>query len=63
MDIQFNKQINSPECILCLRCMTEACHYDAISIHCAGLPLTLAPRKTQKQTHNTSTVPYTEVDL
>jgi polyferredoxin len=63
MDIQFNKQINSPECILCLRCMTEACHYDAISIHCAGLPLTLSPRKTQKQTHNTSTVPYTEVDL
>lgn len=39
MDLQFNKTKNSPECILCLRCMTSACKHDAISIHFAGLPL------------------------
>lgn len=39
MDIQFNKNVNSNECIYCLRCMTEACKFNAITIQCAGLPL------------------------
>ncbi len=47
MDIQFNKTVNSPECILCMRCMTEACKFEAISIHCAGLPLSLPLKRTR----------------
>lgn len=52
MDIQFNKNVNSAECILCMRCMTEACKFDAISIHCAGLPITLPPKKSRAKTMN-----------
>lgn len=47
MDIQFNKNVNSSECIHCMRCMTEACRFDAISLQCAGLPLSLPPKKTR----------------
>lgn len=47
MDIQFNKNVNSAECILCLRCMTTACKYDAISIQLAGLPLIQPLKKTR----------------
>ncbi|MCX5869061.1 MAG: 4Fe-4S binding protein [Deltaproteobacteria bacterium] len=47
MDIQFNKNVNSAECILCMRCMTEACRFEAISLQCAGLPLSLPPKKTR----------------
>lgn len=39
MEIQFNKNVNSPECILCMRCLNEACKFDAISLRGAGLPL------------------------
>jgi polyferredoxin len=47
MDIQFNKNVNSAECILCMRCMTEACRFEAISLQCAGLPFSLSPKKTR----------------
>jgi ferredoxin-type protein NapH len=47
MNIQFNKDMQSSECIYCLRCMTTACKFDAISIQCAGIPVT-RPVKTRK---------------
>jgi hypothetical protein len=37
--------VNSAECILCMRCMTEACRFEAISLQCAGLPFSLSPKK------------------
>jgi ferredoxin-type protein NapH len=49
MDIQFNKNVNSAECILCMRCMTEACRFEAISLQCAGMPFSLSPKKTRSQ--------------
>jgi ferredoxin-type protein NapH len=52
MGIQFNKSVNSAECILCMRCMTEACKFEAISIQCAGLPITLPPKKARAQKMN-----------
>jgi ferredoxin-type protein NapH len=45
MDIQFNKNVNSAECILCMRCMTEACRFEAISLQCGGVPFSLSPKK------------------
>jgi polyferredoxin len=52
MDIQFNKNVNSPECILCMRCMSVACRFEAITLHCAGLPLSLTPPKKYQGEHN-----------
>jgi len=45
MNIQFNRNVNSSECIYCLRCMTVACKFNAISIQCAGVPLTRILKK------------------
>ncbi len=39
MGIQFNLDQNSAECINCLRCMNEACHFGAIYVSCAGVEL------------------------
>lgn len=39
MEIKFNETPDSPECISCLKCMTKACQYDAISIDVAGYSL------------------------
>ncbi len=36
MEIRFNEQPNSAECINCLRCMNEACRFGAISLDIAG---------------------------
>jgi len=50
MGIQFNKNLHSSECIYCLRCMTEACKFDAISIQLAGLPLSRSLKKSKSHT-------------
>lgn len=39
MGINFNETPYSPECISCLRCMTQACNYGAISVEVAGYSL------------------------
>ncbi len=36
MEINFNETPYSPECISCMRCMTQACTYGAISLDVAG---------------------------
>jgi len=36
MEINFNETPHSPECISCMRCMTKACNYGAISLDVAG---------------------------
>lgn len=36
MEINFNETPYSPECISCMRCMTKACNYGAISLDVAG---------------------------
>ena len=36
MEIKFNETPYSPECISCMRCMTKACNYGAISLDVAG---------------------------
>lgn len=52
MGIQYNDAVGSPECILCLRCMKEACEFGAIHLTCGNLSLTanqrlLRPKKQQ----------------
>jgi ferredoxin-type protein NapH len=37
--IKFNETPDSGECVNCMRCMTEACAFDAISIEVAGFPV------------------------
>ena len=39
MGINFNETPHSGECISCLKCMTQACNYGAISVEVAGYPL------------------------
>ncbi len=39
VEIRFNEAPESCECVNCMRCMTEACHFDAISVEIAGLPM------------------------
>jgi len=39
VEIKFNETPNSCECVYCLRCMTEACPSDAISVEVAGYPI------------------------
>jgi polyferredoxin len=39
VDIKFNETPNSCECVNCMRCMTEACAFDAISVEVAGFPV------------------------
>lgn len=39
MGINFNETPYSPECISCLKCMTQACTYGAISVEVAGYSL------------------------
>ncbi len=40
VEIQFNETPNNMECVNCMKCMTEACRYDAISLEIAGYRLT-----------------------
>lgn len=49
MDIQFNKSVNSSECIYCLRCMNQGCKFNAISIQAGGMPLTRPARRGKTQ--------------
>ncbi|MCI5145377.1 MAG: 4Fe-4S binding protein [Candidatus Electrothrix sp. AR3] len=39
VDIKFNEQPDNCECVNCMRCMTEACAFDAISVEVAGYPM------------------------
>jgi len=39
MEIRFNETPNSNECISCMRCMTQGCRFDAISLDIAGYTL------------------------
>ncbi|WP_028585728.1 4Fe-4S binding protein [Desulfogranum mediterraneum] len=39
VEIRFNETPNSPECINCLKCMHEACSFNAISVDLAGCRL------------------------
>ncbi len=39
MGVRFNESPDDAECISCMRCMQEACRYDAIRLEIAGLPL------------------------
>jgi polyferredoxin len=39
MDVKFNESPDDIECISCMRCMNEACKYDAISLEIGGVPL------------------------
>lgn len=39
VDIKFNETPSSCECVNCMRCMTEACAFDAISVEVAGFPV------------------------
>lgn len=39
MEINFNETPDSAECISCMKCMTEACTYGAISVEVAGYSL------------------------
>lgn len=38
MGVKFNESPEDAECISCLKCMHQACRYDAISLEIAGLP-------------------------
>lgn len=40
MGIQFNEDVGSRECIMCMRCMHEACNYGAIHLSLCGRQLT-----------------------
>lgn len=48
VDIRFNETPDSCECVNCMRCMTEACQFDAISVELAGFEIF-------KPQHNTQT--------
>jgi polyferredoxin len=39
VEIKFNETPDSCECVNCLRCMTEACLFNAISVEVAGYPM------------------------
>jgi ferredoxin-type protein NapH len=39
VDVKFNETPDSWECVNCMRCMTEACQFDAISLEMAGFPV------------------------
>jgi polyferredoxin len=39
MGVKFNESPENAECISCLKCMNEACKFDAISLEIAGLPI------------------------
>ena len=38
MGVKFNESPEDAECISCLKCMTKACKFDAITLEIAGLP-------------------------
>jgi polyferredoxin len=54
MGIQFNKSVGSAECIMCMRCMREACEFGAIHLTCGNLSLTANQRFTKKKRIDTN---------
>ena len=48
MEVKFNEDPDSPECISCLACMNEACKFDAITMEIGGVPLGLPTHKTSQ---------------
>jgi polyferredoxin len=38
MGVKFNESPEDAECISCLKCMNQACKFDAISLEIAGIP-------------------------
>ncbi len=50
MGIQFNKSEGSKECIMCMRCMNEACNFGAIQLSFANRPLYSNNKMLQKPT-------------
>lgn len=49
MGIQFNKSVGSAECIMCMRCMKEACQFGAIHLTLGNLSLTANQKISAKQ--------------
>ncbi len=49
MGIQFNKSVGSAECIMCMRCMKEACHFGAIHLTCGNISLTANQKVSRKK--------------
>ena len=49
MGIQFNKTPGSRECIMCMRCLNEACTFGAIELSFANRPLYAYDRRIKKQ--------------
>ncbi len=45
VEIRFNETQGSGECINCMKCMTDACNFEAIHVSVAGYRLTKAGRK------------------
>jgi ferredoxin-type protein NapH len=39
VDVKFNETPDSRECVNCMKCMTEACKFHAISVEVAGFPM------------------------
>ncbi len=50
VEIRFNETPNSCECVNCMRCMTEACRFGAISVEVAGYPMFAEKMKSTKKT-------------
>jgi ferredoxin-type protein NapH len=50
MGIQFNESVGSPECIMCMRCMREACEFGAIHLTLGNLSFTASQRLQRKDT-------------
>lgn len=48
VEIRYNETPDSGECVNCMRCMTEACKFGAISLEMAGYPM-FAPELNGKQ--------------
>ncbi|MBU1231519.1 MAG: 4Fe-4S dicluster domain-containing protein [Proteobacteria bacterium] len=50
MGIQFNKDEGSAECIMCMRCMKEACQFGAIQLTYGGSSLSAQQRISKNNT-------------
>lgn len=48
MGIKFNESVGSRECIMCMRCMREACQFGAIQLTLANAPLSANVKLKQK---------------
>jgi polyferredoxin len=53
VNIRVDQSPNSGECIRCLRCCTEACQFDALSLEIAGYVLRTAPAPADESVRQT----------